>query len=216
MGLTIHYGLRFKGSAKEAKAQIKKVKILGDAFKKNRMLAEVGDVWEMDFSKGFNDKEENALKGGDEAEGYRWAKIQYMPREVSQANMAKCQGFVVMLWAGAGCEPTNIGLASEDGVNWSGHAFTKTQYAEHFVKAHLTVVAILDLCKQTGILEEVSDEGEYWESRNLEVLGDNITGSTKMIASLSKMLKDSFGADSVVSEIDKSKNIMGKKGGGRL
>ncbi len=44
---------------------------------------------------------------------------------------------------------------------WSSFAFTKTQYATHFLDAHLLVIAALDACDEVGILESASDEGGY-------------------------------------------------------
>ena len=73
---------------------------------------------------------------------------------------------------------------------WHGAWFTKTQYAEHFVEAHLAVIKLLDLCKEAGILENVKDEGGYWESRDLEVLAKNINISTETIRSVAGALGD--------------------------
>jgi len=68
---------------------------------------------------------------------------------------------------------------------WRGMRCTKTQYAQHFVDAHLAVISMLGLCKEAGILKSVHDEGEYWQSRDLDVLARNINASTDMIRAMS-------------------------------
>ena len=112
------------------------------------------------------------------------------------------------LRAGEECEPTDLVLARyplEEG--WSGAGFTKTQYATHFVEAHLLVIAALDACRAEGILEKVVDEGGFWETRDLEVLATNINRSTGMILGVFDSLKSRLGVE-VVSPIEASRNLM--------
>lgn len=207
MGLTIHYNFKFKGTKEEARNKLLQVKTIAEKLP----FKEVGDLWDLDYSKSFNDEEENKKCAKGKEGDYRWAKIQYEPRDIDSSRIkisdGKFEGLVLMLWAGNGCESTNIGLVSKDGFNWSGGAFTKAQYAEEFIKCHLLVVKILDVCQSLGILEEVSDEGDYWETRDLKVLGDNITESSLFIEIIGGMIKG-LGFDKIESAIDKSKNIV--------
>jgi len=95
-------------------------------------------------------------------------------------------GLWLMVDPGAGCEHFAVALGRlGNGKVWRGLRFTKTQYAEHFVDAHLTVITMLDLCKEAGILKSVNDEGHYWETRNIDVLAKNINASTEMIRMMS-------------------------------
>jgi hypothetical protein len=130
---------------------------------------------------------------------------------IPQQDEKRHKGYVVCICTDRGSEPTNIGLVSKDGENWVGNAFTKTQYAEHFVKSHLTVVAILDACKQFGILASVSDEGEYWETRDVKVLGENINESTAFIKQMGGMIAG-LGFDKVDSSIKESENYVKTEG----
>ena len=211
MGLTIHYEFKFKGSGEEVKARLQGV--WSAAIKLG--FKSVSKMVELDYSKHFNDDLENIRCGGDDYEGYRWIKIQYEPRgkwvgdkHFPENDTAMFKGWAFRTWAGKGCEPTNIGLISKDGENWIGSAFTKTQYAEQFVSCHLLVITLLDYCKQVGILERVSDEGDYWKTRDLSVLGGNINQSTKFITQMNDVLKSVAGDFGVESAIDKSKNYV--------
>ena len=101
-------------------------------------------------------------------------------------------GLILSLSMPSGCESLNIGLFRHEGNArdlWEGNAFTKTQYAEDFVKAHLLVITILDYCKEVDILREVHDEGHYWETRDLKVLGENINESSQMLLDLRKFFE---------------------------
>ena len=91
---------------------------------------------------------------------------------------------------GPGCEYFRVTLARlGTGRLWRGMRCTKTQYAEHFVDAHLAVISMLDLCSEAGVLKCVSDEGGYWETRDLDVLARNINASTDMIRMMSEAFK---------------------------
>ena len=70
------------------------------------------------------------------------------------------------------------------------------------------MIKILDVCKALDILKEVSDEGEYWESRDVKKLAKEINASTAMIESLSKALKSKWNKGVIISAIDKSKNYL--------
>ena len=81
---------------------------------------------------------------------------------------------------------------------WRWWAFCKTQYASNpslggvkqFLRRHLGVVALLDKAKELGILDEVKDEGGYWEKRDAEALVKEIARWNKMVAGLVGRLND--------------------------
>jgi len=134
-------------------------------------------------------------------------------------------------WPGDGCEEANFGLATyprtievEDRSRlpyrkkrlrtglaaWSWRSFCKTQYAsnpdcggvENFLRCHLALVKMLDHAAQLGVLKSVTDEGEYWQKRDLKALAGEVGQWNNMIAGWAGRLKDAFG-DAVVSEITK-------------
>lgn len=212
MGLTIHYDFEFKGTPKEALSKLESIRNIA----MDLPFKEVGDLWELDYSKNFNDDIENKRIAGKDSESYRWAKIQYGPKYseglIGKLDVSQFKGWVFTVWTGKGCEPTNIGLKSRDNAHWFGCAFTKTQYAEQFVRCHLLVVSILDVCKKFGILKNVSDEGEYYETRDLSMLGDNINESTKFIQQIGSMIKKANSKTAhIESAIDGCKNYVAVK-----
>ncbi len=116
---------------------------------------------------------------------------------------------------GAGCEPANFGLCQyprtvshpEFGKlqtklqGWSWDSFCKTHYASdprcgglpNFLRCHLSVVALLDEVEKLRVLRKVSDEGEFWETRSLERLTQEVGEQSAMLASLFGALKDTWG-----------------------
>jgi hypothetical protein len=103
---------------------------------------------------------------------------------------------------GSGCDYTHgrqrkirTGLAG-----WRWGSFCKTQYASnaeyggvpHFLRCHLAVVKLLDRAKELGILERVSDEGDYWRDRNVEVLARCVGEWNSMLAGWAGQLKDAL------------------------
>ncbi len=129
---------------------------------------------------------------------------------------------------GAGCEPANFGLCRypeaievTDPVRrgrkrriptgldaWRWGSFCKTQYASNtacggvtnFLRCHLAVIKMLDHAQGLGILDRVSDEGGFWEKRNVRTLAQEVGQWNEMIAGLAGQLRDWFG-DDVVSSI---------------
>ena len=123
---------------------------------------------------------------------------------------------------GEGCEPANFGLcrypASIEIVDrkvrpqrtrrlrtglssWSWRSFCKTQYASNpacggvanFLRCHLLVVRMLDCARELGILENVSDEGDYWQKRDVPALAREVGEWNEMIAAQMGQLKDLLG-----------------------
>ena len=72
----------------------------------------------------------------------------------------------------------------------SGRGFCKTQYASdarcggvpNFLRAHLSVCRLLDHAKELGILKEVSDEGEFYNNRDIPALVNTIADWNAFIA----------------------------------
>lgn len=114
-------------------------------------------------------------------------------------------------WPGNGCEDSNFGLCQYPAViatdsgplltdlsGWRWSSFCKTQYAgnpdcggvPNFLQCHLTVIAMLDRAKQLGCLECVSDEGGFWEKRDVQALVEEIGSWNEMLAAFGGALKD--------------------------
>jgi len=88
-------------------------------------------------------------------------------------------------------------------TGWHWSSFCKTQYAsnsdcggvQNFLRCHLAVIKVLDQAKSLGILDEVSDEGDFWEKRDVRALAEEVGQWNEMIAAFAGQLKDQFGAD---------------------
>ncbi|GAF97177.1 unnamed protein product, partial [marine sediment metagenome] len=113
------------------------------------------------------------------------------------------------LLPGEGCENAELNFQRIRG-KYVCSSFCKTQYAEEFVKCHLLVVQLLDMLKAEGFEVEVSDEGEYWETRDLKVLAKNINEFTALISgflgTVKKMVEEQ--GMTLDAPIEKCKNFM--------
>ena len=122
---------------------------------------------------------------------------------------------------GDGCESANFGLCRYPAEikltdsdwpyrerrirtrlsGWSWQSFCKTQYAsnaqcggvQNFLRCHLAVIRMLDQAKSLGILEEVSDEGNFWQNRDVRALAEEVGKWNQAIAAFAGRLKDLFG-----------------------
>ena len=120
-------------------------------------------------------------------------------------------------WPGDGCEGSDISigllpaeisapiyrgadktLPLEVGGNWQGRRACKTQYANspdcgglpNFLRCHLCVIAMLDAAKEIGFDVDVSDEGGYWENRDVKALVEKIGQWDQMLAAMFGAMKD--------------------------
>ena len=220
MGLTIHYSLqstrRTPAKARQLIEQLRQ-KALDLPFK------EVGEVVEVNGDTADLDKL-------DRDDLNRWLLIQagqYVVRGERHYRITPTKVIAFSTLPGDGSEEANFGLAiypktiEIDGKkfrtnlgNWSWSSFCKTQYAsnpdvggvENFLRSHLAVVKLLDAAAEIGILKEVSDEGDYWQKRDIKALAAEVGDWNTMIAGWAGRLKDSFG-DGVASEIAKYPNF---------
>ena len=196
MGLTIHYDFAFDGpkAVLERKLNAIRQEILG------LPVSAVGPV-----------RSVVATKSGDRDE-FELAKMMKISDDFPSDRSLNCgyaNGLILRVNVGPGCESFTIMLGRlGDSERWRGGHFTKTQYAEEFLKAHLLVVRMLDICKAHGILSYVYDEGEFFESRDLKVLARNINDSTNFIMALYENLERALGKKNVESPIAQTQNYM--------
>jgi len=87
-----------------------------------------------------------------------------------------------------------------DDKNFVCSDFTKTQYAGY--KTHILVAEMLRRVASRCTLAYVSDEADYYETRNIDKTAKNFDESSKMIGMIASMLKETFGKDSVYCAID--------------
>lgn len=227
MGLTVHWRFKHKGSEQQVRD------ILCQLHSKAMDLPfqEVGEVV------SFTGKNCNYDRCGPDCnydgkdDPYRWLKIQaseyvdiskHMSRRIVPTKIIGFEAY-----PGPGCEPMNIFMAKypstiiADGVKhrtklsgWTGGSFCKTQYAnkhgmQNFLRCHLCVIRMLDTAKELGIISEVSDEGDFWEKRDIKALVQEIGEWDEMIAAFAGAFGDAaktVGGE-VVSPITKYSNF---------
>ncbi len=126
------------------------------------------------------------------------------------------RGWLVEVWPGEGCESATLGLCqyprraeyalrgrygkvrTDYTGGWLLKGSCKTQYAsehgmEHFVRCHRMIVSVLDFWRQLGATVEVSDEGEYWETRSEAKLRNTVNRYNGLVAAVAGAFKDAAG-----------------------
>jgi hypothetical protein len=208
MGLTIHYSLKSSTrSPKEARSLIEQLRqhALDLPFK------EVGETVDLSGDECDFDKYEPDNP-------HRWLIVQagqHVIEETYHYCVIPKRIIAFSAWPGDGCEEANLGLCLypatvviADGrrlrtkmQGWSWTSFCKTQYAsnpdcggvENFLRCHLSVIKLLDHAAALGLVESVSDEGGYFEKRDIEALVREIGQWNSMIAGIAGRFKDLIG-----------------------
>lgn len=217
MGMTIHYRLQAK-TRSPAKVQ----QLLGQLRQRALDLPfkEVGEIVEL----AGHACDPQQYDRDDPLRWLVTQAAQFVVHEEVHHSVRLEHLFAFYTWPGEGCEAANFGLGLypktvqvEDlsrrpppiinlrtGIkNWSWSSFCKTQYASnpedggvaHFLRCHLSVIRLLDHAKDLRILESVSDEGGFWEKRDVKALAEEVGDWNQAIAGLAGELKDLLGED---------------------
>ena len=204
MGLTIHYGLT---------TDLSKPSDL-------RQLVEAVRQFALDLP--FESVSEIIEFTGDDAESEdetaRWLRIQsesYVEVGHYHYRVPPKHCIAFSTWPGQGCEAANFGFCKYPSFinverkriatkrkGWSWSSFCKTQYAsdpacggvQHFLRCHLGVIRILDFITATELAQvEVSDEGGYFDQRDVKALVQEVGEWNEFIAGFTGELKDAIG-----------------------
>jgi hypothetical protein len=65
----------------------------------------------------------------------------------------------------------------------------------NFLRCHLAVIKLLDQAKSLDMVESVSDEGEFWDNRDVAALAREVGEWNQMVAAFAGQVKDWFGDD---------------------
>ncbi|MCH7687409.1 MAG: hypothetical protein IH899_12135 [Planctomycetes bacterium] len=217
MGLTIHYKLQSDTRS------VPKARRLVEQLRQRALdlpFNEVGDLVELGGTEcDFDNREQD--------DPHRWMLVQagqYIEHGGTHYTVIPMHLIAFSTSPGDGCEQANFGLClyprtieTRDGrrirtglKGWSWSSFCKTQYAsnqecggmENFLRCHLSVIRLLDHANELGFLDEVSDEGGFWEKRDVEALAREVGEWNVMLAGFTGQLKEWFG-DELESEIAK-------------
>ena len=114
------------------------------------------------------------------------------------ADLATARGFLAS--PGKGAETTSFGFMlrtfDDDGSReWFWQGWCKTQYAsnhgdEHILRCHLRLVEMMDFAIQSGVEVTVWDEGQYWETRDRDVLLAELDKMNRLMARVAGRLHD--------------------------
>jgi hypothetical protein len=230
MGLTIHYSLKARGSNVQARRLINALHQTAQdlPFKELGLVVELsGD--QCNFNK--RDREDPLrwllIQAQESVEIAAQRQVIGGQTYRSYQRVRPLHLMAFTAWPGEGCESSNFGLCqfpavvdSERGPlktrlsGWRWGSFCKTQYASdptcggvaNFLQCHLTVIAMLDKAKELGCLAEVTDEGGFWQKRDLKALVQEIGSWNEMIAAFGGRLKDLIG-EGVESPITQYRNF---------
>jgi len=227
MGLTIHWSLKSKTrSPKQAREQVARLR--GRAL--DLPFEQVDDIVEFSGSEcDFENHEPDdpnrwlLIQAGQYIE--RPADGGSYSYKVAPTHLIAFETL-----PGDGCEAANFGLCRYPAhieiddpqrpwqqqrlrtglAGWSWSSFCKTQYAsnpecggvQNFLRCHLSVISILDHTRSLGILEDVSDEGGFWEGRDVQALAQEVGNWNNMIAGFAGQMKDWFGDQFVAAITD--------------
>jgi hypothetical protein len=217
MGLTIHYSLK----ARAGDAQARKIITALHGTARDLPFQEISEIVELtggqcDSNQHGSDDELGWLlvQAEESVELVRRRRVcgGQVYRAWLRVKPTRLLAFTT--WPGKGCEEANFGLCrypatvdTPDGplktqlYGWHWSSFCKTQYASdpryggvaNFLKCHLAVIAMLDRAKELGCLARVSDEGGFWEKRDLSALAGEIGSWNQMLAAYGGKLKDLLG-----------------------
>lgn len=197
MGLTVHFKLVAPPDTDAARARelVRAMRRRAQGFKQRGRV-------------------EDVLPIGDDAAALRWAgeyksvPHPWKPGCGSGIEIPATQGFLFPVAAGEDCEPLWLGLCRYPGTvalegrryrtalpGWRLHGFSKTQFAslhgwEHFRRCHTAVVDLIAGMRTLGLRIEITDEGEFWPGRRLDVLRRNLDEMNGIVAAAAGALKD--------------------------
>ncbi len=210
MGLTVHYQLHSDvETGKEARRLVEELRKRASDLP----FAELGEVVELTGDACRFDAHDRDYP-------HRWLLIQagqYVENGNVHYGVKPKHVIAFSADPGDGCEQANFGLCLYPAIlniqdprtghprrlrtglkGWCWSSFCKTQYAsqhgtDHFVRCHLSVVRMLDHAKNLGILASVSDEGEFWDKRDVKALVQEVGEWNEGMAGLVGQMKDLFG-----------------------
>ena len=228
MGLTIHYTVEFQGTARRLQTKLQQLR----SACLDLLFEEVGEVkcvnitrdhikifeWLQGMLSHPNNGDDN-LKMRDlimdmlGVKTWQMIELGVWHHEGNRSRQEHKPTTIVSLamWPGEGCESCDLNFYKRGKV-FVCHSFCKTQYATHFVDCHLLVIKLLDMLQEASFKVDVSDEGSYWETRDLEVLAKNINDNTVLLGAVFDSLKQVCNKSgqklSVESPIERCKNFV--------
>jgi hypothetical protein len=218
MGLTIHYELATTGNEAHSRNLVRQLRqaALDLPFDHVGEIIELRGHRQCDFERLAEDHPHRGLLM--DARAYveiPAAESQKRHGIVHHAYVRPLHVIAFETEPGDGCETASYGLCQYPSVayhlnygrfqpelkGWSWASFCKTHYASDpacgglpsFLRCHLSVVALLDEAEKLGFLGEVSDEGEFWDTRSLKHLTKEVGEQSAELAAFVGALREAVG-----------------------
>ena len=166
----------------------------------NLGFIQVGEITTLEGDKCTIDMEDDGNDPNIELKIHASEMIGYEDRKFLFRHPSVIIGFRCQ--PGEGCTMADFGFRifadQENSQEWTWFNYCKTQYAsnseygglENFINCHLKVVHLLDAAQEMGIVCDVSDCGEYWESRDLSRLAKVVSDGNLLTAVVMGAFKD--------------------------
>lgn len=197
MGLTIHYTLKAPPDTDAAQARelVARLRQRAMEFKRRQRVETVYPLG----------------AGADilrEAEEWLFFPVPGHPNRQHQICVAPEAGWLFPIEVGEDCEPLWLGLCRyplsvrvegklrRTKLNgWRFARCCKTQYASlhgwaHFRRCHTAVAELVAGLRRLGLDVSISDEGDYWPGRRLDLLRQNLDEMNGAVAAAAGALRD--------------------------
>ena len=199
MGLTVHFKLAATavGAEAEAKKLVESMRRVAGRFYIEGLVDRVGPIT----------ADTKVLRQF--ARDWLILPVPGLENTSTGVEVSPTAGFLFSVDVGEDCEPLWLGLCEypltvrfqgrelriKNAAGWRLAGFSKTQYAslhgsEHFQRCHCAVVNLLAACRTPELRVEISDEGDYWPTRSLARLRENLDQMNGLVAAAAGALKD--------------------------
>ena len=199
MGLTVHFKLSSPagGTGVEAKKLVESMRRVAGHFFIEGLVDRVGPIA----------ADKKTLRQF--ARDWLILPVPGLENTSTGVEVSPTAGFLFRVDLGEDCEPLWLGLCEypltvrfqgrelriKNAAGWRLAGFSKTQYAslhgwEHFQHCHCAVVNLLAACRTPELRVEISDEGDYWPTRSLARLRENLDQMNGLVAAAAGTLKD--------------------------
>jgi hypothetical protein len=216
MGLTVHWSWNTDFSRERVREVVRKLFEFASSLGFEHCFEPV----EIDWSKEPADDDEKFLRSHSHWTACHQYETDGIPEGTGE--LIEPAWSICFFAADPGTEPAFFGFGEYPAIwRWRGQElptgakglswmdFCKTQYAsmpqdggeDNFIAAHLRIVKVLDEAVRLGVPVDVTDEGEYWDTRDEERLLAKLRQYNGSIAGFAGHLKDRLGNDAVEAPI---------------
>lgn len=216
MGLSVCYEFRFRGDAAAARDLLQQLR----NFAVQLPVESVSEITEWREGESVDDDDVEAVRWL-QLFGTQYGQKRLRDGNDVWIDIPPRHVLVFAIHPAAGAETAQIGLAAHPAcVEYHDHGETllietdlagqyswaqccKTQYAgllqnggvENFLRAHLSLVDLLDQAAALGLDVRVADDSGFWDDRDRDKLRQQLGSWNGLVAALAGQLKDELGTE---------------------